>query len=105
MASFFLLSTLVASIALAQPPQTQDQRPTVDDLVKMRIHGVTPEFVRQTRELEKTASSNTLSDPQPQVQLRFSASGVDAVVRSSLSQVALVGDEPWDAKFMLTDVW
>ena len=51
MASFFLLSTLVASLALAQPPQTQDQRPTVDDLVNMRIHGVTPEFVRQTREL------------------------------------------------------
>jgi small-conductance mechanosensitive channel/uncharacterized small protein (DUF1192 family) len=39
------------------------------------------DIVRQTRELEKTASSNTVSDPQPQVQLRFSASGVDAVVR------------------------
>jgi small-conductance mechanosensitive channel/uncharacterized small protein (DUF1192 family) len=38
-------------------------------------------LVRQTRELEKTASSNVVSDPQPQVQLRFSASAVEAVVR------------------------
>ena len=51
MPSFLIASLLAASTALAQPPQTQDQRPTVDDLVKMRIHGVTPEFVRQTREL------------------------------------------------------
>jgi hypothetical protein len=58
--------------------------------VKRVLEDYREDIVRQTRELEKTASSNTVSDPQPQVQLRFSASGVDAVVRypAQLSQAA-----------------
>lgn len=36
---------------------------------------------RQTQAIQKAASSDVTGDAQPQVQLRFSASGVDAVVR------------------------
>ncbi len=38
------------------------------------------DILRQAREIQK-ASSNETGEPQPQVQLRFAASGVDAVVR------------------------
>ena len=46
-----LLRLAVHDVSRAYAATFQDQKPTVDDLVKMRIHGVTPEFVRQTREL------------------------------------------------------
>src|SRR5688572_9262701 len=36
---------------------------------------------------------------------RIDVFGDAAVVRSRLSQVARVDDRPWDATFMLTDVW
>jgi small-conductance mechanosensitive channel len=39
------------------------------------------DIVRQTREIEKNTSSNAVSDAQPQVQLRFSATSVEAIVR------------------------
>ncbi len=39
------------------------------------------DIVRQTREIQKAASSHESGDPQPSVQLRFSASSVDAIVR------------------------
>ncbi len=39
------------------------------------------EIVRQTQAIQKTASSHAVGEVQPQVQLRFSAAGVDAVVR------------------------
>lgn len=39
------------------------------------------DIVRQTREIQKAASASVATDAQPQVQLRFSASGVDALVR------------------------
>jgi small-conductance mechanosensitive channel len=39
------------------------------------------EIVRQTQAIQKTASSHEIGEVQPQVQLRFSAAGVDAVVR------------------------
>jgi small-conductance mechanosensitive channel len=39
------------------------------------------DIVRQTQEIQKAASSKTAGDPQPQVQLRFSAEGVEALVR------------------------
>ena len=39
------------------------------------------DIVRQTREIQKASLSNTSGDSQPQVQLRFSADGVEAVVR------------------------
>jgi hypothetical protein len=38
--------------------------------------------VRQAREIQKAASSSVAPvDPQPQVRLRFSAEGVEAIVR------------------------
>jgi small-conductance mechanosensitive channel len=39
------------------------------------------DIVRQTREIQKAASSAESGDPLPSVQLRFSASSVDAIVR------------------------
>jgi hypothetical protein len=39
------------------------------------------DLVRQTKEIQKAASSHAMGDAQTQVQLRFSASGVDAIVR------------------------
>jgi hypothetical protein len=36
---------------------------------------------------------------------RIDVFGDAAVVRSRLTQVARVDDQPWDATFMLTDVW
>jgi hypothetical protein len=39
------------------------------------------DIVRQTLEIQKTALSSTSGDSGPQVQLRFSADGVEAVVR------------------------
>jgi len=36
---------------------------------------------------------------------RIDVFGDAAVVKSRLSQVARVDDEPWNATFMLTDVW
>jgi small-conductance mechanosensitive channel len=39
------------------------------------------DIVRQTREIQKAASSSESGDPLPSVQLRFSASSVDAIVR------------------------
>jgi small-conductance mechanosensitive channel len=39
------------------------------------------DIVRQTQELQRTASGSAAGDPKPQVQLHFSASGVEALVR------------------------
>lgn len=39
------------------------------------------DILRQTQEMQRTAASHGGGDAQPQVQLRFSASGVDAIVR------------------------
>ena len=39
------------------------------------------DIVRQSREIQKAASSHESGDPQPSVQLRFSAASVDAIVR------------------------
>ena len=39
------------------------------------------DITRQTRAIQKAAGANAASDPQPQVQLRFAAAGVDAIVR------------------------
>lgn len=39
------------------------------------------DFARQTKEMQKTTSSSSGGDVQPQVQLRFSASSVEALVR------------------------
>jgi len=39
------------------------------------------DIVRQTREIQKTGLSSSSGESQPQVQLRFSVDGVEAVVR------------------------
>ena len=39
------------------------------------------DIVRQTQAIQRAASSSDEGDAQPQVQLRFSASGVEALVR------------------------
>jgi small-conductance mechanosensitive channel len=39
------------------------------------------DILRQTQEIQRTVASHGGGDAQPQVQLRFSASGVDAIVR------------------------
>jgi small-conductance mechanosensitive channel len=39
------------------------------------------DILRQTQEIQRTATSHGRGDAEPQVQLRFSASGVDAIVR------------------------
>ena len=39
------------------------------------------DIVRQTQEMQRTAASGGVGDARPQVQLRFSAAGVDAIVR------------------------
>lgn len=39
------------------------------------------DIVRQTQEMQRTSVSSAAGDAQPQVQLRFSAAGVDAIVR------------------------
>jgi small-conductance mechanosensitive channel len=39
------------------------------------------DILRQTQEIQRTASAHGSSNAQPQVQLRFSADGVDAIVR------------------------
>ncbi len=39
------------------------------------------DILRQTQEIQRTASAHGSSDAQPQVQLRFSSDGIDALVR------------------------
>lgn len=65
-------------------PAGADYAALKDELVQavMRvIDDYREDIVRQTQEIQKAASSHAASDPQPQVQLRFSAAGVDALVR------------------------
>jgi len=65
-------------------PTDADYAALKDQLVRA-VTGVISDYhediVRQTREIEKASSSVEAGDPQPQVQLRFSAAGVDAIVR------------------------
>jgi hypothetical protein len=51
------------------------------DAVTRVIEVYREDIVRQTQEIQKTAASSAASDPHPQVQLRFSAEGVEAIVR------------------------
>ncbi len=52
------------------------------------------DIMRQTREIQKAASSRESGDPQPSVQLRFTAASVDAIVRYpvQLSQAAEIDE-------------
>lgn len=51
------------------------------DAVKHVLKDYRDDIVRQTREIQRAASSAVSDDAQPQVQLRFSADGVEALVR------------------------
>jgi len=51
------------------------------DAVKRVLADYRDDIVRQTREIQRASSSATSEDAQPQVQLRFSANGVEALVR------------------------
>ena len=49
--------------------------------VKNVIKDYRDDIVRQTQAIQKPASASATGDPEPQVQLRFSAAGVEALVR------------------------
>jgi small-conductance mechanosensitive channel len=51
------------------------------EAVKDVLKDYRDDIVRQTQTIQNAASSGDTSDPEPQVQLRFSAAGVDAIVR------------------------
>lgn len=70
-------------ITLSLPPGA-DYAAIKDELVAAVndvLNDYRDDIVRQTQEIQKAASSNETGDPQPQVQLRFSPDGVEAVVR------------------------
>jgi small-conductance mechanosensitive channel len=54
---------------------------TLAEVVTNVIKDYRDDIVRQTQAIQKAASSNAPGDVQPQVQLRFSATGVDALIR------------------------
>ncbi len=51
------------------------------DAVNQVLKDYREDIMRQTREIQRTSSSAVSDDAQPQVQLRFSADGVEAIVR------------------------
>ena len=51
------------------------------DAVSNVLKDYRDDILRQTQEIQRTAASHGRGDAQPQVQLRFSASGVEAIVR------------------------
>lgn len=51
------------------------------DAVSNVLKDYSDDILRQTQEMQRTASAHGSSNAQPQVQLRFSADGVDAIVR------------------------
>ena len=51
------------------------------DAVNKVLEDYREDIMRQTREIQRTSSSAVSDDAQPQVQLRFSADGVEAIVR------------------------
>lgn len=51
------------------------------DAVSNVLQDYREDILRQTQEIQRTAASHVRGDAQPQVQLRFSASSVDAIVR------------------------
>ncbi|MBM0105354.1 mechanosensitive ion channel [Steroidobacter sp. S1-65] len=51
------------------------------EAVSSALNDYRDDILRQTQEIQRAGSSHGAGDAQPQVQLRFSAEGVDAVVR------------------------
>ena len=65
-------------------PTGADYATIKDEMVKAVtrvIEDYHEDMVRQTREIQRAASSQDSGEPQPSVQLRFSAASVDAIVR------------------------
>jgi small-conductance mechanosensitive channel len=65
-------------------PDGADYTALKDRLVEATKHVIKDyleDIVRQTQAIQKAATSHAMGEPEPQVQLRFAASGVDAVVR------------------------
>lgn len=62
----------------ADPSQLKDQ---LLEAVNNVLADYRDDILRQTQEMQRTASASAATDAQPQVQLRFSAGGVEALVR------------------------
>jgi small-conductance mechanosensitive channel len=65
-------------------PSGADYARLKDEMVQAVTHVIADyreDIVRQTREIQKAASSHESGEPLPSVQLRFSAASVDAIVR------------------------
>lgn len=80
-------------ITLALPPAA-DYAALKDDLtaaVTNVIKDYREEIVRQSHAIQKASSSEAIGDPEPQVQLRFAATGVEAIVRYPV-QLTLVAE-------------
>lgn len=70
-------------ITLALPPAA-DYAALKDELtgaVTNVIKDYREEIVRQSHAIQKASSSEAIGEPEPQVQLRFAATGVEAIVR------------------------
>jgi small-conductance mechanosensitive channel len=70
-------------ITLSLPPGADHaaMKNKLAEAVTNVIQDYREDIVRQTQEIQKTGSLKAAGEPLPQVQLRFAASGVDAVVR------------------------
>jgi small-conductance mechanosensitive channel len=70
-------------ITLALPPGSDHMalKDKLAETVKHVLKDYRDDIVRQTQTIQSAASSSDTSDPEPQVQLRFAATGVDAIVR------------------------
>ena len=62
----------------ADPAKIKDK---LIEAVQKVLEDYRDDILRQTQEMQRTASASAVTDAQPQVQLRFSASGVEALVR------------------------
>jgi hypothetical protein len=76
--NFVWHETTLALPAGADHAALKEQLKTVVSEVVKEFHD---EIVRQTKQIEKTTASNSVGSPLPQVQLHFTAAGVDALVR------------------------
>ena len=74
------------AVQRAQPALLQSFFDSIDrDKLMTAVSEVVKEFheeiVRQTKQIEKTTASSSVGSATPQVQLHFSTTGVDALVR------------------------
>lgn len=71
-------------VTLTLPPSSSDYSALKERLVQAAgsvIKDYQEDLLRQTREIQKNTSSSSTADAEPQVQLKFSATSVEAVVR------------------------